>query len=374
MSFILTIATPEIKPTVPTIDIQKAKRESIPPPSRRTYSISNDLEDEPKETPRLPRTGWQNNRHDFLLSDEGNVPLKDRSPVRLPRVGQAPRREYSFSNLNEAYQNDAPVRRRQYTQPSHFEFDDGTDETMTKKPSVGGGNGGQRIDLFDGSNEETPKPLKTGKVFPRGLQHETIFHDNEDAPKGNLKPSIGGGTGGRRPEETIFIEAEEEVVPVQPKKQGIPRKDQSHFSFADEAPSTPIAQTRSTHHALEHFSIEGTPDPNEAEYRARALQRREVNHFRPDAASHFEFDEQPESTPKKENSDTMNKLIKGNAKSWMMGTDSPIKSNQRGGLPKKGLSHFSFGEVSPRSLEEEKENGGHTAQSQTRRFVECFRN
>jgi hypothetical protein len=247
---------------------------------------------------------------------------------------------------------------------------------MTKKPSQGGGNGGQRIDLFDGSNEETPKPLRTGKSNPRGLQHETIFHDNEGAPKETLKPSIGGGTGGRRPEETIFIQAEEEEVPVQPKKQGIPRKDQSHFSFEDEVPSTPVAQTRSIHRSLQHFSIEGTPDPHEAEYRARALQRKEVNHFRPDAASHFDFDEQPESTPKKENSDGMNKLIKGNARSWMMGTDSPSvtkQSNQRGGLSKKGMAHFSFGEVSPDSLEEEKENGGHTAQSQTRRFVECFR-
>jgi hypothetical protein len=203
---------------------------------------------------------------------------------------------------------------------------------------------------------------------PRGLQHETIFHDNEDGEVSKLKPSIGGGTGGRRPEETIFIEADEEDIPIQPKKQAIPRRDQSHFSFEDEAPSTPVAQTRSQYHPLQHFSIEGTPDPHEAEYRARALQRKEVNHFRPDSIPHFEFDEQPDLPAKKENSDGMNKLIKGNARSWMMGTDSPSKQpDRRSGLPKKGLTaHFSFGESSP---EEEKENGGHTTQSQTKRYV-----
>ena len=175
----------------------------------------------------------------------------------------------------------------------------------------------------------------------------------------------------RRLEETIFVELEEDSKPfIAPKK--TPRRDQqAHFSFTDQSPQTPVPRTK--HLNLQHFSIEGTPDPHETEYRARALQRKEVNHFRPDTIPHFEFIDNPEdndSEPKRENTEGMNKLLKGIGRSWMMGSDSPsvaAKDGQRSGLPKKGLApHFSFGSSSPEKSDEEKENG-RTAQSQTKR-------
>ena len=327
---------------------------------RRTYSITGDVEVEANGTPRLPRIGWQNNRQHFLLSEEGDVPLKEQSPVRLPRVGQAPRREFSFSNLSEAYKSQETKPK----QPTHLEVDD-EEPTQVKFTQPKASH--SHYNVFE-TEEETPKPRS---AVPRILHHETIFHDADTTPQEPVKPSIGGGTGGRRPEETIFVELEEDSNPfVAPKK--TPRRDQqAHFSITDESPQTPVPQTK--HSNLQHFSIEGTPDPRESEYRARALQRKEVNHFRPDTIPHFEFTDNPEdnSESKRENSEGMNKLLKGIGKNWMMGIDSPsvAKEGHRIGLPKKGLTpHFNFGSSSPEKSDEEKENG-RAAQSQTKRFA-----
>ena len=353
-----------VKAEVPNVNVtapQQPKNKPMGTP-RRTYSITGDVEVEVKEASRLPRIGWQNNRRDFALSEEGDVPLKEQSPVRLPRVGQAPRREFSFSNLSEAYKSQETKPK----QPTHFEVDD-EEATPVKstqpKPSRG------HYNIFE-TEEGTPKPKP---AVPRILRHETIFHDADSTPQEPVKPSIGGGTGGRRPEETIFIELEEDSHPfIAPKK--TPRRDQqAHFSITDKSPETPVPPTK--HLYLQHFSIEGTPDPHEAEYRARALQRKEVNHFRPDSVPHFEFVDNPEDDetgPKTENSEGMNKLLKGIGKSWTMGSDSPsvaAKEGHRSGLPKKGLTpHFNFGTSSPQKSDEEKENG-RTAQSQTKRFA-----
>lgn len=162
---------------------------------------------------------------------------------------------------------------------------------------------------------------------------------------------------------------------IQPKKTNIRRDQETHFSFNDASPpSTPIARNKQSN--LQHFSIEGTPDPHEAEYRARALQRKEVNHFRPDTVPHFEFVDKPAAPvaeSKRENSDTMNKLLKTIGKSWTVGTDSPAPAKEygRAGVPKKGLTpHFSFG-GSPEKSDEEKENGrggGGQAQPTTKRY------
>jgi hypothetical protein len=225
--------------------------------------------------------------------------------------------------------------------------------------------------------EETPKPKKSYAQH-RALQHETIFHDADVTPAQPLKPSIGGGVGGLRPEETIFVELAEDTNPfIQPKKTTTRRDQETHFAFADESPpATPIP--RNKHLNLQHFSIEGTPDPHEAEYRARALQKKEVNHFRPDTIPHFEFVDKPSDPTgegKRENTDSMNKLLKGIGRSWGTGPDSPAvaRDGNRGGLPKKGLTpHFTFGGSSPEKGEEEKENGrggGGQAQPTTKRYV-----
>ena len=311
-----------------------------------------------KDTPRLPRIGWQNNRQHFVLSEEGDVTIKAQSPVRLPRVGQAPRREFSFSNLAEAYKSQETHKPKE---PVHFEFED------EEPTSVKSSQPSQRpYSVFEAEDTPKSKPV----VPTRNIHHETIFHDADSTPHEQLKPSIGGGTGGRRPEETIFVELAEDSNPfIQPKKTPTKRRDQAHFSFADESPETPIPRTKQL--SLQHFSIEGTPDPHEAEYRARALQRKEINHFRPDTIAHFDFAAQSDNdeTPKHENTEGMNKLLKGIGRNWNMGSESPNddKEGQRGGLPKKGLSpHFSFGGNSPEKREEEKENG-RAAQSQTKR-------
>jgi len=335
-------------------------------PSRRTYSISNDVEIEAKVTPRLPRIGWQNNRQHFSLSEEGDVPLKEHSPIRLPRVGQAPRREFSFSNLAEAAKSQEPASRKPKQATTYELIGGDTDEVAKQTPST---------ILADVAEEETPKPKS--RTQNSRLQHETIFHDADTTVEPPKKPSIGGGVGGVRPEETIFVELAEDSNPfIQPKKTTIRRDQQTHFSFNDESPpSTPIARTK--HSNLQHFSIEGTPDPHEAEYRARALQRKEVNHFRPDTVPHFEFVDKPAGSvveSKRENSESMNKLLKTIGKSWNVGSDSPdpAKEYGRSGVPKKGLTpHFSFGD-SPQKGEEEKENGrggGGQAQPTTKRYT-----
>ena len=361
----LKLAKPvaQVKAEVPSVNVTAPEKPNNKPKStpRRTYSITGDVEVEAQETPRLPRIGWQNHRQDFVLSEEGDVALKEQSPVRLPRVGQAPRREFSFSNLAEAYKSQETKPK----QPTHFEADD-EEPTPVKvtRPKASH----SRYNVFE-AEEETPKPKP---VVPRTLHHETIFHDADSTPQEPVKPSIGGGIGGRRPEETIFVELEEDSKPfIAPKN--TPRRDQqAHFSITDESPQTPVPRKHST---LQHFSIEGTPDPHEAEYRARALQRKEVNHFRPDTVPHFEFTDNPEdndSELKKENSEGMNKLLKGIGRNWMMGNDSPsvaAKEGHRTGLPKKGLTpHFNFGSSSPEKSDEEKENG-RTAQNQTKRFA-----
>src|SRR5579859_3693393 len=227
-----------LSPIVPVNIPQNNKRQSMQTPSRRTYSITGDIDTpvEVAEQKRLPRTGWQNMRQEFLLSQEGDVPLKDRSPVRLPRVGQAPRREFSFSNLAEAYQaQETPIRKPK--QATHFEFDEPTEESAPVNPSVGGGKGGAlHHDIFEAPDDETPKPAKR-QINPRAVHHETIFHDADTTPAGPVKPSIGGGTGGRRPEETIFVEHADDDDSVKPHKSPITRRDQqAHFSFADASP------------------------------------------------------------------------------------------------------------------------------------------
>ena len=224
--------------------------------------------------------------------------------------------------------------------------------------------------------EETPKPKP--RAPSSRLQHETIFHDADTTPDPPKKQSIGGGVGGVRPEETIFVELAEDTNPfIQPKKTNIRRDQETHFSFNDNSPpSTPIPRNKNL--SLQHFSIEGTPDPHEAEYRARALQKKEVNHFRPDTIPNFEFVDKPVESVvdgKRENTDSMNKLLKGIGRSWNMGSESPApaKEYSRAGVPKKGLTpHFSFG-GSPEKREEEKENGrgggGGQAQPTTKRYI-----
>ena len=328
---------------------------------RRTYSITNDLDVEVKDTPRLPRIGWQNNRNSFLLSEEGDIPLKGQSPIRLPRVGQAPRREFSFSNLSEAYNSTTKS-----DEPTHLVESDDEEPAPAKitRPKTTRG----VINLFEPPAEKTAPKSRT--VSTRYQHEETIFHDADTTPQKPVKPSIGGGTGGHRPEETIFVELEEDSTPfIQPKR--TPRRDQqAHFSIADESPqSTPVP--RNKHFTVQqHFSIEGTPDPRESEYHARALQRKEVNHFRPDTVPHFEFTDSVEDhhPSKPEVTESMNKLVKANARSWMMGGDSPaVSKDNKTGLPKKGLTpHFSLGAPSPEKSGEEKENGRAT-QSQTKR-------
>ena len=314
----------------------------------------------------------------MLLSEEGDLPLKELSPVRLPRVGQAPKREFSFSNLAEVYKSQepasAPVPAPVRKPSTHFEYDEEEEEeeVQTKPvPFKKSSHAVQHVDLFSESpaDDNTPKVTKASQHYKTRASHqEIIFHDSDTTPTGKPKPSIGGGTGGRRPEETVFIQAEEDPNFVQPKKSPITRRDQqTHFSFAEEDPSTP-KQPRPT--SVQHFSIEGTPDPMEAEYRARALQRREVNHFRPDNVPHFDFVDNPEGTPvpKKENSEGMNKLLRGMGKSWMMGVDSPTvqRDGQRRQFPNKDLaSHFSFGQNGGGESEEEKENG---RSKQTKRY------
>lgn len=461
--------------------------------ARRTYSISNDIGPDVNEHHRLPRIGWQNNRQDFLVSDEGNISVKEQSPVRLPRTGQAPRREFSFSNLSAVYNAQEQPLPNKSREPTHFEFGDGTDEPPaavkpkggatsgyyhdlyaageekekpkstarsgqgahdghfefgdageeTPRPtsSKGGGTGGYYHDLYDAAEEKAPakstargsharhdshfefgddtyesvpakstarsshgkhdshfefddgandvaapiKPSKGGGTggyyhdlyepldenskpkstarsgqgaHARGLQHETIFLDNADfTSKPPTKKSIGGGTGGRRPEETIFVEQDDQPLPT--KKNPVIRRDQQHFQFGpDSIPSTPVQATRRVINDKQ-FSIESTPDPRDEEYRARALQKKQVNHFRPDTIPNFSFaDASPAETGKKENTEGMNKLLKGMGRSWTMGADSPSvsKESQRVGIPQKGLTpHFSFGGDSP--AEEEKENG-----------------
>ena len=325
--------------------------ETLPAKStpRRTYSITNDVEIDAKVIPRLPRIGWQNNRQHFSLSEEGDVPLKEQSPIRLPRIGQAPRREFSFSNLAEVAkaQENTSCNPKQATT---YELIGGDAEEVSKQTMS---------TIHDVAEEEIPKPKPRAKGL--AMKHETIFHDADATLEPPKKPSIGGGVGGVRPEETIFVELAEDTNPfIQPKKSTIRRDQEMHFAFNDESPpSTPIP--RNKHLNLKHF-IEGTPDPHESEYRARALQKKEVNHFRPDTVPHFEFVDQPTETvgeTKRENSEGMNKLLKGIGRSWNLGTDSPLtaKEDHRTGLPKKGLTpHFSFGN-GPEKGEEEKENG-----------------
>src|SRR5579871_4610832 len=364
-----SLPTPVMSPptsiaTVPSPSKPKPKPQGTQTP-RRTYSITDDIDTAPApaSASRLPRAGWQNHRQSALLSDEANLALKELSPVRLPRVGQAPKREFSFSNLAEVYkaQEPAPVPERK--QPMQAEFRDEKDAPPKPAPIGKTSKYQQHVDLFDDSpvEDNAPKVSKASQHYV--LQNEIIFHDADTTPKAKQKASIGGGTGGRLLDETIFLQDEEDPNRIQPKKSPITRRDQqTHFSFAAEDSSTPV---KPKHMAPQHFSIEGTPDPMEAEYRARALQRKEVNHFRPDTIPHFEFGEgsDDEYTPKKENSEQMNKLLKGMGKSWMMGVDSPTVSREHhyreSQLPKKDLTaHFSFGpNKEGDGEEEEKENG-----------------
>jgi hypothetical protein len=335
---------------------------------RRTYSITNDADIEIQEARRLPRIGWQNSRNHFVLSEEGDVPLKEQSPVRLPRAGQAPRREFSFSNLAQAYKAQDAGRRKP-REPTHFELDNGSRDhaTIVEHPQSDGVVAPPR-DLVGTDSDDTPRPKSTNRS---NGHRETIFHDADTTPSKPVKPSIGGGTGGRA-QETIFVELEEDANPfVQPKKQTITRRDQqAHFDFTDESPPSTPAPRNARHTSFQHFSIEGTPDPHESEYRARALQKKEVNHFRPDTIPHFNFtdsDDPSEVNPKKGNSEGMNKLLKGISRNWMVGNDSPApKENQKSALPKKGLTpHFSFGANGPMK-EAEKENG-RTGQNETKK-------
>ena len=346
-------------------------------PARRTYSITNDNDLDPHaaELKRLPRQGWQNGRQHFRLDEEGEVPLKEQSPVRLPRVGQAPRREFSFSNLSEAYKaGEKPVERR-----GHFEFDDEIPPVPSLKGvSIGGGTGARvgtvvtEVGLGEGTTGGGKPAKPWGGNGTGGRRVETIFHDIDDSPRDPIKPSIGGGAGGRRPEETIFVELKEDSQPqVERKKTPITRRDQQiHFSLADESPSTPVPNKTSK---LSHI-IEGTPDPMESEYSARALQRKEMNHFRPDTVSHFDIVDKPTDQmrpeAKKENTEGMNKLLKGIARNWNLTPDSPSPATKTAGTTatwgstiappkkeKKDLApHFSIGD-SPVKNEEEKENG-----------------
>jgi len=327
---------------------------------RRTYSITGDIDlPPPPSASRLPRAGWQSHLQSVLLVDEANVPLKEASPVRLPRAGQAPKREFSFSNLAEVYKSQEPVPTSK--QATHHEVDEEEEEPEQPPPVKKTSKAAQHIDLFASpaeAEDNTPQITKANQHYKaRGPTQELIFHDADETPKGKSKPSIGGGTGGRVPEETIFFESEEDPNRVHPKKSPITRRDQQvHFTFSAEDPSTPV-KPRSV--ARQHFSIEGTPDPMEAEYRARALQRKEVNHFRPDTIPHFEFVDKPEDEPipKKENTDGMNKLLKTMGRNWMMGVDSPTVSREnrfrQTQLSKKDLTpHFSF-----EPSGDEKENG-----------------
>ena len=344
-------------------------------PGRRTYSITNDIDPDPHaaDLKRLPRQGWQNNRQHFRLDEEGDVPLKEQSPVRLPRVGQAPRREFSFSNLSDAYKaGEKPVQKG-----GHFEFDDEIPPVPSLKGiSIGAGTGARvamvvpEVDLGD-KTTDGGRPVKPWSGTG-GRRVETIFHDLIESPRDPVKPSIGGGAGGRRPEETIFVELEEDSQPqVERKKTPITRRDQQiHFSLADEPPATPVPNKTSKPSHI----IEGTPDPMESEYSARALQRKEMNHFRPDTLSHFDIVDEPTDQmrpeAKKENTEGMNKLLKGIARSWNLTPDSPSPATKAAGTTARGPAtsapqkkekkdlapHFSFGD-SPVKNDEEKENG-----------------
>ena len=365
-------------------------------PARRTYSITNDILIDPQDTEikRLPRQGWQNNRAQaFRLDEEGDVSLKEQSPVRLPRAGQAPRREFSFSNLGEVYRaQEKPSKRG-----SHFEFDD---EEVPPLPT-------RKIDLPKVDvlvpGEEAGKKASIGG----GRRVETIFHDSDDTPEADHRPSIGGGTGGRRPEETIFVELEEDSLPpMERKKTPITRRDQqTHFTLTDQSTPVPVKKAVSSHiiegtppsgsdqppariphtrpDQQTHFTltdepstpaplkkatyshiIEGTPVANAEEYIARALQRKEMNHFRPDTVSHFDIVDDPGErmapAPKKEKTESMEKLLNGISSHWSM-TDSPapVAGGRVGHVKKDLATHFSFGD-SPGKNEEEKENGrGH---------------
>src|SRR6202022_4077413 len=112
-------------------------------------------------------------------------------------------------------------------------------------------------------------------------------------------------------EETIFVELEADSNPVAVKKSPPAiRRDLQHFTFGDDnAPSTPAPKSSRGQVPIREreFSIEQTPDPHEAEYRARALQKKEMNHFRPDTLPHFDFtDVSPDTPIKKENTEAMN--------------------------------------------------------------------
>jgi len=260
----------------------------------------------------------------------------------------------------------------------HFNFDEIPPVPSLKGASFGGGMS-TRVDTVVpgvGLGEETTgggRPVKPlSGAGTGGRRVETIFHDIDESSRDPIKPSIGGGAGGRRPEETIFVELEEDSQPqVERKKTPITRRDQQiHFSFADEPPSTPVPNKTSK---LPHI-IEGTPDPTESEYSARALQRKEMNHFRPDTVSHFDIVDEPTDQmrpeAKKENTEGMNKLLKGIAKNWNLTPDSPSPATKTAGTTARGVAtsapqkkekkdlapHFSFGD-SPIKNEEEKENG-----------------
>ena len=278
--------------------------------------------------------------------------LKEQSPVRLPRVGQAPRREFSFSNLREQADVDDAAKKRFSKAPAHFEFDD--EPTL---PSV---------------HETTIRP----KINSAGPLNAIIFHDIEDTPihQTVVKSSIGGGIGGQI-EETIFVELAEDSNPSpHAQKQTYTRRDQqSHFSIGDDTLLTPApAGKHRNFHQVSHFSIEGTPDPHEDEHRTRALQRKEVNHFRPDTVSQFEIADKSDKEErvvsrdgKKENSDGMNKLLKsiGGGRHWLTEGDSPVARDRKAKDGKKGLTpHFSFGGSPEKAGEEEKENGRTTSQ------------
>src|SRR5205814_1127376 len=143
---------------------------------RRTYSITNDLEVEANETPRLPRVGWQNNRNSFLLSEEGDIPLKGQSPIRLPRVGQAPRREFSFSNLSQAYKSQETTRSNAPTHLVETDHEDPAPVEITRLKTKR-----ENIDLFEPPAEETIP--KSRSVSTRYQHEETIFHDADATPK-----------------------------------------------------------------------------------------------------------------------------------------------------------------------------------------------
>jgi hypothetical protein len=360
-------STPEVVSIVPS----KPRPRNIDNP-RRAYSISendDEIGSPPASISRLPRAGWQNiHRQSLLLAEEGNVHVKDQSPVRLPRVGQAPRREFSFSNLAEQYQAQEKISHPKKGS-AHFEFGDEPESLPQEPVPIKLTRATQHVvDLFADDapaavEEVTPRAPRSNKPFQPAVEPEIIFHDADTTPKKLVKPSIGGGTGGRLPEETIFIEAEEPETIIQPNRSPGMRRDQKpHFSFGDQDPMTPAPKGK-TNPIYQHFSIEGTPDPNAYEHRQRALQKKEVNHFRPDTIPHFDFVDRPAQppSPKKENTEGMNKLLNAMGRSWMLGTDSP--SQKEHGAPKKGLTpHFTFGQNGEEKCEEEKENGqsGHS--------------